>query len=69
MNSPFRGRASWVIEFLKSPEGGMTCVWFRSACLLLSIVCHQPNPQRSTACPALASSVYETKHLTRKGKL
>jgi hypothetical protein len=44
-----------VIEFLKSPEGGMTCVWFRSARLFLSIVCHLPNPQRSKTCLALAS--------------
>jgi hypothetical protein len=29
MNSPFRGWASWVIELLTSPEGGMTAVTFQ----------------------------------------
>jgi len=30
MTKPFKGRPGWVIEFLESPEAGMTCGFSRA---------------------------------------
>ncbi len=59
MTRTFKGWRCRVIEFLESPEGGVNCAWFRTACSLLHILPHPPNPRRAKTWPALAPWVYE----------
>lgn len=43
MTRPFMGRPSWVMGFPKSPGGGMSRIWFRTAGVLFDLVSYPPN--------------------------
>ena len=43
MKSPFKGWPSWVVGFLKSPEGGVNCIFFRTAGAVLDAVFNPEN--------------------------
>ena len=58
MKPPFKGWLWRVMEFLKSPEGGVICIWFQTARFLQHIASHPPNPPRAETYPALTRWVY-----------
>ena len=78
MTRPFKGRPSWVMEFLTSSEGRMNCIWFRAAGVLPPMVSHPPirngrkpaplsRPEAMNLNPTVARAARErTEHSTAK---
>jgi hypothetical protein len=55
MTKPFKGRPSWVMQFLTSSEGRVNCIWFRTAGVLLPIISHlHPINSKSKTMKALS---------------
>ncbi len=62
MNSPFRGWASWVIEFLRSPEGGITRVFSLPFGALRNVALAR-EPQRGLAAVKFRENIMKTQTL------
>jgi hypothetical protein len=45
MTRPIKGWFCRVIEFPTSPEGAVTCIWFRTTASLLCLMSQPRNPQ------------------------
>lgn len=60
MTRPFKGRSSWVMEFLTSSQGRVNCIRLRKAGVPLPNFSHSTNPQRAETHHALASQGHES---------